>query len=121
MAVKEYRPNLQEDFAIFRYKNIIEEELKESDMRNAEATGIDCSMLILFQSKFVIFNSCIEKTVLLYVDFWGELLEENPDIKKLQSLASKITNILQESENQFIGLSDINPNNIKVLENYGYF
>ena len=48
-------------------------------------------------------------------------MEENPDIQKLQSLGSKITNSLEITAEQFKGLSDMNPNHIKCLEMYGFF
>lgn len=115
------KPNIQEEFSIFRYTQIIEQEMKESDMRSAESSGIDVSQLVVFQNKFVNLNTTIEKAVIFHLDFWRELLEDNPDIKKLQHLGSKITNIIVETDEQYHALTKINPNHIKLLEIYGYF
>jgi hypothetical protein len=38
------------------------------------------NIIVVFQNKFVSFLSYIEKSVNLHLEFWRELLEENPDI-----------------------------------------
>jgi len=83
MITEENKPNLQEEFSIYRYKNLIEEEMIENDLRNSENKGVDVNVIVQFQNKFVIFLSSIEKSVTLHMEFWRELLEENPDIQKL--------------------------------------
>lgn len=57
----------------------------------------------------------------LHLDFWRELLEESPDIQKLQSLGSKITNAVDTTKDQFKKLMEMNSNHIKCLEIYGNF
>lgn len=57
----------------------------------------------------------------LHLEFWRELLEDNPDISKLQGLGSRITSSLDSSEESFNKLMNINNNHIKCLEIYGYF
>ena len=80
MITEENKPNLQEEFSIYRYKNIIEEELIETDLKTVESKGVDVNQLVNFQNKFVVFQSALEKSVNLHLEFWRELLEENPDI-----------------------------------------
>jgi hypothetical protein len=121
MITEENKPNIQEEFSIFRFKNLIEEEMVESDIRTSESKGIDVNIIVHFQNKFVQFQSSIEKSVDLHLDFWRELLEENPDIQKLQSLGSKITNTVEITTAQFKKLNEINPNHIKMLQIYGNF
>ena len=121
MKVKEHKPNLLEDFSIYRYKNLIEEEMIESDIRNSESKGMDVNIIVHFQNRFVEFQSAIEKSVLFHLDFWRELLEENPDIQKLQGLGSKITNNVEVTSEMFKKLNEMNPNNIKCLQIYGNF
>ena len=41
MITEENKPNIQEEFSIFRYKNIIEEELVDVDLKAIEAKGVD--------------------------------------------------------------------------------
>jgi hypothetical protein len=121
MIAEENKPNLQEDYSIYRYKNLIEEEMLEGDIRTSETKGIDVNIIVHFQNKFVEFQSSIEKSVDLYLDFWKELLEENPDIQKLQSLGSKITNAVEHTTELFKKLIEINTNHIKMLQIYGNF
>lgn len=56
-----------------------------------------------------------------HLEFWRELLEENPDIQKLQNLGSKITNTVENTNELFKKLTEMNPNHIKCLEIYGNF
>lgn len=121
MITKEHKPNLLEDFSIYRYKNLIEEEMIENDIRNSESKGMDVNIIVHFQNRFVEFQSSIDRSVLFHLDFWRELLEDNPDIQKLQSLGSKITNNVEHTNDQFKKLNDMNPNNIKCLQIYGNF
>jgi len=37
------------------------------------------------------FQTGIDKSVYLHLDFWKELLEENPEIQKIENMGSKIT------------------------------
>lgn len=42
------------------------------------------------------------------MEFWRELLEENPDIQKLQSLGSKITNTVESTNDFYKKLQEMN-------------
>jgi hypothetical protein len=93
----------------------------EADTRNQETKGIDVNIIVHFQNKYVIFQNAIERSVGLHLEFWRELLEENPDIQKLQSLGNKITNTVEETNDLFKILNEMNSNHIKCLELYGFF
>ena len=121
MITEENKPNMEEEFSIFSYKNVIEEEMIENDARNSESKGVDVNVIVDFQNKFVDFQAAVENAVDLHLEFWRELLENNPDIQKLQSLGSKITHSLEETSAEFIKLNDINPNHIKMLQIYGNY
>jgi len=121
MITEDNKPSVEEEFSIYRYKNIIEEEMIENDARNSETKGVDVNIIVYFQNKFVEFQAIIEKAVELHLDFWRELLEANPDIQKLQGLGSHITHSVEETAEQFRRLNDINPNHIKMLQIYGNF
>ena len=100
---------------------MIEEELKETDNSSLENQGVDVNMIVEFQNKLAIFQNAIENSVNLHLDFWRELLEENPDIQKLQKLGSKITNTVEKNGELFQKLNGMNSNHIKSLEVYGNF
>lgn len=121
MITEENKPNMEEEFSIYRYKNLIEEEMIDNDSRNSESKGVDVNIIVHFQNKFVDFQSVVEKAVDLHLDFWRELLEHNPDIHKLQMLGSEITHSVEETSDHFRRLNDINPNHIKMLQIYGNF
>ena len=93
----------------------------EGDTRNSDMKGIDVNVIVNFQNKFVEFQSSIEKSVNLHLEFWRELLEESPDIQKLQLHGSKITNNVEITTEQFKKLNEINPNHLKCLHIYGNF
>ena len=49
MITEEQKPNLKEEFSIYRYKNIIEDELVEEDRINTENEGgVDVNTLVNF-------------------------------------------------------------------------
>lgn len=121
MITEENKPNVEEDFSIFSYKNVIEEEMIENDARNSESKGVDVNIIVDFQNKFVDFQAAVENAVDLHLEFWRELLENNPDIQKLQSLGSKITHSFEETSAEFRKLNEINPNHIKMLQIYGNY
>lgn len=121
MITEENKPNMEEEFSIYRYKNLIEEEMIEVDARTSESKGVDVNVIVHFQNRFVEFQGIIENAVELHLDFWRELLESNPDIQKLQGLGSRITHSVEETSENFRKLNDINPNHIKMLQIYGNF
>ena len=48
MITEENKPNLQEEFSIYRYKNLIEEEMIENYLRNSENKGVDVNVIVQF-------------------------------------------------------------------------
>ena len=48
LITEENKPNLQEEFSIYRYKNLIEEEMIENDLRNSENKGVDVNVIVQF-------------------------------------------------------------------------
>lgn len=108
-------------FKFIHYRNLIEKEMKETDNSSIENQEVDVNLIVEFQNKLAIFQNAIENSVNLHLDFWRELLEENPDIQKLQKLGSKITNTVEKNGELFQKLMEMNSNHIKSLEVYGNF
>ncbi len=48
MITEENKPNLQEEFSVFRYKYFIEREMVDSDLRSNEQKGVDVNIIVLF-------------------------------------------------------------------------
>ena len=93
----------------------------ESDLISNEIKGVDVNAIVEFENKLVIFQTVIEKAVNLHLEFWRELLEETPDIQKLQILGSKITSIVEETNQFYKRLNESNQNHLRCLEIYGNF
>jgi PAS domain S-box-containing protein len=121
MIARENKPSVEQEFAIYRYKSLIEEEIIDDDSKTSETKGIDVNIIVHFQNMFVAFQAALENAVELHLDFWRELLEANPGIYKLQSLGSMITHSVEEISERYKKLNDINPNHIKMLQSYGQF
>ncbi|EAR98621.2 PAS domain S-box protein (macronuclear) [Tetrahymena thermophila SB210] len=121
MIAREHKPNIQEEFSIFRFANLIEDEIKDSDEKTGDTRNVDVNKIVLFQKRFIEFQEIIDKSVQLHLDFWKELLEENPEIQKIENMGSKITSTVEQVKDQFQRLRDIYSNHIKCLEIYGYF
>ncbi|KAL4485750.1 hypothetical protein ABPG72_012290 [Tetrahymena utriculariae] len=121
MYTSELKPNMQEEFSIYSYNHIIEDELKENDLRNTENKTIEVNSIIQFQAIFVDFLGSLEKSVNYYQEFWNKLLEEIPDVDKLLLLGTKITNSFETNQQVFENLQEINSNHIKTLLIYGHY
>jgi hypothetical protein len=95
--------------------------MKETDVVNTESKGLDVELVVEYQNKYVDFQAALTDSVNMYTEFWRELMEENPDIQKLQILGTKITVTIEKATQLFKLLTGINPNSIRVLELYGNF
>jgi hypothetical protein len=64
----------EEQFLIFRYRHIIEDELHEG--ADATAGGLDYVAAINFENHFKAFKSTIEKSAYLHYEFWNHLMDD---------------------------------------------
>jgi hypothetical protein len=99
----------------------IEKELQDSELKNNDSSGVDVMTIFEFKSNFAGFQFNIDKTVKLQIEFWNELIEENPDIQKLINLASALTMKFEELDKMFIALSAYDLNSSRYLELYSRF
>lgn len=99
----------------------IEKELQDNDLKSNDTTGVDVMTIYEFKNHFSEFQLTIDKTVKLQIEFWNELIEENPDIQKLISLASILTRKFEELEKLFAVLSSYELNSNKYLQLYSSF
>ena len=63
----------------------------------------------------------IEKSAFLYMDFWSQLSESQPDISFLSSIASKISTTVARIDDHWKKLQRVSPNIPKALKMYGRF
>jgi PAS domain S-box-containing protein len=113
------KPPFDEQFIIFRYKKIIEDEIAES--QNEGTGGLDVVSEIAFQNHLRQCQANIEKSALLHMEFWSQLSEDNPDLAKLNDIGSKINTSVAHVEEHWIKLQKINTNMPKAMRLYGKF
>ncbi|KAL4464830.1 hypothetical protein ABPG74_011391 [Tetrahymena malaccensis] len=121
MTSEMFKPSIHEKFSMFRYKYLIELDIIETDMRNEQNKNVDVNGIVHFENQLVVFLKSIENSVNLHLEFWRELLEESPDIEKLQIVGSRITNTIEDAKTCFNNLCSIRQNNIRSLLIYGNF
>ncbi|CAD8098653.1 unnamed protein product [Paramecium primaurelia] len=94
-------PSFDHEFIIYRYKRIMEDDLQEQQQENLNQVDLVTEIAFQTQSKQLIQQ--IEKTSLIYIDFWAQLQEEIPDIGRINYLGFKILdsiNLVQEQWNR---------------------
>jgi len=114
------KPSIDEEFIIFRYKKIIEDEIAESK-NEANQGGMDVVSEMTFHNHLRQIQANIEKSTLLYMEFWSQLTEETPDLAKLNDIGSKINASIQTVEENWTKLLKVNPNNVNAIKLYGKF
>jgi PAS domain S-box-containing protein len=114
------KPSIDEEFIIFRYKKIIEDEIAESK-NEANQGGMDVVSEMTFHNQLRQIQANIEKSTLLYMEFWSQLTEETPDLAKLNDIGSKINASIQTVEENWAKLLKVNPNNVNAIKLYGKF
>ena len=74
---------MEHQFAIFRFRHIIEDELHEGvDM---SVGGLDYVAAINFENHYNSFKQAIEKSSFLHFEFWNHLIDDNPDLARLSA------------------------------------
>ena len=114
-----YNPPFDEQFIIFRYKKIINEE-EESKHQSEEA--LDVVSGIAYESHYKQCHSNILKAANLYMDFWDQLTNQNtPDLSKLNDLGKKINTTNTSIEIHWRSMQAIKSNDPKAVKLYaGY-
>lgn len=62
-------PSLDNEFVIFRYKKIIEDEMNQQ--QNESLGNLDVMSEIAFQNNMRQFQNKIERATLMHMDFWS--------------------------------------------------
>jgi hypothetical protein len=117
-----YSPLFEEQFIIFRYKKLIEENSSEV-ADNDE--NLDVVSNIAYKNHFNQFKNCISKAATLYIDFWGLLLnpnqDNNEDLSKLNDYGSKINVLIEEINVHLEKMQKLKQNDQEVLRLYSDF
>ena len=113
------KPPFDEQFIIFRYRKIIEDEIAES--KNEGTGNLDVVSEIAFQNHQRQCHANIEKSSMHHMEFWSQLSEDNPDLAKLNEIGSKIHHSVNSVEEHWNKLQKISPNMPKAMKLYGRF
>ena len=118
-TAEQNKPPFDEQFVIFRYRKIIDDEL--ADSKNEGNAGIDAMSEQTFQNHMRQFQSNIEKSTMFHMEFWSQLGEDNPDLNKLNELGIKIHHSVINVEDNWMKLQKISSNVPKAMKLYGKF
>ena len=110
---------IDEQFIIFRYRKIIEDEISES--KNEGTGNLDIVTEISFQNELRQCHANIEKSSMHHMEFWSQLSEDNPDLAKLNEIGSKIHHSVDAVEEHLNKLQRISPNMPKAMKLFGKF
>ena len=119
--VEQKNPPLDEQFIIYRYKKIIEDDIAEAQQNEQKGGGLDVVNELSFQNLLRMCQAYIEGAALLHLEFWSQLSEDQPDLAKLADIGNKITLAIKVVEDQWQKLMKINPNNTKAMRLFGEF
>jgi len=118
-AVENNSPTFEEQCLIYRYKQIIKDELISSKKDDTERINITSAMA--YESHYCQFKEKIEKSGIMHVQFWGMLLDEVPDLSKLRNLGYKIEDVIYELDHHWNKMQELDPDVPKVLKLYATF
>ena len=114
------KPSLQQQFTIFRYKNIIEEFIQQDHLDHKHVYP-ELSNVIEFERLFGEMQRAIEKVCNLQVEFWTHLTTVVPDLNILNDLGKKVYDAGEEADRFWVQLCKINPNYPQALTIYGEY
>lgn len=119
---EKYGPRFEEQFIIYRYKKLIEEQ--SNDVGENEE-NMDVVSNIAYKNHSNQFKACISKVSTLYLDFWSLLLNPNQDnqedLSKLNDYGSKINIIVEEIHQHFEKMQKIKNNDQEIIRLYSDF
>jgi hypothetical protein len=122
LNTEKYSPKFAEQFIIYRYKKIIEEQ--SSEIGDNEE-NLDVVSNIAYKNHFTQFKNSIAKVATLYMDFWGLLLnpnqDNNEDLAKLNDYGSKINVLVEEINEHFEKMQKLKHNDQEVIRYYSDF
>ncbi|CAD8048146.1 unnamed protein product [Paramecium sonneborni] len=116
-AIEQMFPKFDEQFIIYRFKKIIEEELNSGDGYG----NFDIGNELQFQNNYKTLQRYIERSSLLHMDFWSLLQEDYPDLSKLNDLGQKINNSIVHIEDLWKKMQKSSINLTKALRIYSKF
>ena len=120
LSAEKNHPPFDEQFVIYRYRKMIEDEMADVQADN-QGGQLDAISAIAYDNYLRQFKEAIERTALLHMEFWLEVLEPEPDLGKLDKTGSKIHGAIVQVEDYWAKLIKVNSNAPKALKMYADF
>ncbi len=120
LSAEKIHPPFDEQFVIYRYRKMIEDEMADVQSDN-QGGQLDAISAIAYDNYLRQFKEAIERTALLHMEFWLEVLEAEPDLGKLDNTGSKIHSSIVLVEDYWAKLLKVNSNAPKALKMYADF
>lgn len=124
-AEKYSRTSFSESFIIYRYQQIIEDELYEQDANSLSNSGgggpsggLDYVAALNYDNHFKLLRTLIEKSAIMHYDFWTGLLDDQPDIIRIKFQGQRINQSIQDVELQWKKLLLNSQPTVKALKLY---
>jgi hypothetical protein len=115
-AAARLETTFQQQFTIYRFKKIIRENLEERQEADS-----DLIETIRYENYVSLLEEAMVKSAKLQKEFWTELKEEVPDLKKLSQVGGHITAVAVSLAENYRELSKINPSSCEILYSYGKY
>ncbi|CAD8213537.1 unnamed protein product [Paramecium octaurelia] len=112
-------PSLDQEFIIYRYKQLIEFEMNLA--QNENISNLDVATELNFQNNMRLFQNMIERTTLMHMDFWAQLQEDQPDLGKMNDIGSKINLAIVQVEELWNKMQKMTQNLPKAMRLYAKF
>ncbi|CAD8157650.1 unnamed protein product [Paramecium octaurelia] len=112
-------PSLDNEFTIFRYKQIVEYEMNAA--QNENLGNLDVATELAFQNYMRSFQNKIERATLMHMDFWSQLQEDSPDLGKMNNIGAKINLAIIQVEELWNKMQMMTSNLPKAMRLYGKF
>ncbi|CAD8075777.1 unnamed protein product [Paramecium primaurelia] len=112
-------PSLDNEFIIFRYKKIIEDEMNQ--VQNENLGNLDVATELAFQNHMRSFQNKIERATLMHMDFWSQLQEDSPDLGKMNNIGAKINLAIIQVEELWNKMQKMTQNLPKAMRLYAKF
>ncbi|EGR30840.1 PAS domain S-box family protein [Ichthyophthirius multifiliis] len=113
------KPSFDEQFIIYRYKKILEENLDQ--IGENEENENDIVKLIAFDSHIQQCEEYMKLSAQMHKEFWAELKEENPGLLKLNIIGSKISKAVHEAKSHYYDMQKINSKIHQTIKTFGKY
>jgi len=115
-SAEKCNPQFDEQFMIYRYRKILEDETTE--LTESGGASLDVVSMLAYENYLQKCKEAIEKSAYLHMEFWLELLELEPDLGKLDTTGIRINATIVQVQEHWEKLQKINPNVPKALKLY---